>query len=458
MVSPVKVYRTDNIHELEQRGLLDRDAGFAIRVVGSVFPFRTNSYVVEELIDWTNIPADPIYQLHFPQRPMLCDTDFDKVAASIRRAADRHEIEEIANSIRVHLNPHPGEQMTKNVPLLGGDHVPGVQHKYRETCLIFPSSGQVCHAYCTYCFRWPQFVGKNEFKFRTDESRRFADYIRLNKEITDVLVTGGDPLIMSTKLLASYIEPFLGPGFEHIQTIRIGTKSVAHWPYRFVTDKDADDLLYLFERVIAAGKHLAIMAHYTHWRELATDIAQQAILRIRSTGAVIRTQSPVVRHINDSPDVWEQMWHEQVRLGCVPYYMFVTRPTGPYDYFKMPLARALEVFSAAYRRMSGLGRTVRGPVMSASIGKVVIEGTASVAGKQVFVLSLLQARDPELCRRPFFASFDPDATWFEQLKPAFGDDTFFPGGAGLAHEAATLIRPIGGPPAHHAGVILYDPL
>src|SRR5690606_2706446 len=95
--------------------------------------------------------------------------------------------------------------------------------------------------------RWPQFVGMNELKFATDESNRFQEYIRQHREITNILFTGGDPMIMSARNLKAYIEPLLEPEFEHIRFIRIGTKSVAYWPYRFITDKDSVEILRLFE-------------------------------------------------------------------------------------------------------------------------------------------------------------------------------------------------------------------
>jgi L-lysine 2,3-aminomutase len=214
---------------------------------------------------------------------------------------------------------------------------------------------------------------------------------------------------------------------DHVQNIRIGTKSVAYWPQRFVTDRDADDLLKLFKRIVRRGRHLAIMGHYSHPIELSTTASRRAIERIRSTGAEIRMQSPIVRHVNDDADVWTELWKTGVRLGCVPYYMFVERDTGARDYFELPLARCWEIFRDAYNRISGLGRTVRGPSMSARPGKVHILGVTDYGTQDVFVLQYLQARNPALVRRPFFAKFDPDATWFTQLKPAAEQDCeFFP--------------------------------
>jgi hypothetical protein len=210
-----------------------------------------------------------------------------------------------------------------------------------------------------------------------------------------------------------------------VRSIRIGTKSVAYWPYRFVSDKDTRDVLRLFEKVAKAGKHLAIMGHQSHWVELSTPIARQAIANIRETGAQYRTQSPVVRRVNDDPDVWTRMWQMQVELGCVPYYMFIERNTGAKHYFEVPLVRVVEIYRTAIRRVSGLARTARGPSMSALPGKVSIEGIADIKGEQVFVLKFLQARNPGWIKRPFFAEVDPKATWLTDLRPAFGEERFF---------------------------------
>lgn len=192
-----------------------------------------------------------------------------------------------------------------------------------------------------------------------------------------------------------------------------------------MTDSDADDLLHLFEDVRGAGKALALMAHYSHPRELETPVAQLALRRIQSTGAVVRCQAPLIRRVNDQAATWADLWRLQVQLGVVPYYMFVERDTGPQHYFEVPLARALQIFQEAYRLVSGLARTVRGPSMSATPGKVKVVGTAEVNGEEVFVLIFEQGRDPAWVGQPFFARFDPTATWLDQLVPAFGAPEFF---------------------------------
>ena len=427
MISPrkMKFYGIRDLDSIPQIQNLPEDQRFAIKVVSTVMPFRVNNYVIEELIDWNNVPDDPIFQLTFMQKEMLNNDQFGRVANIIFNGYDDSEIKNVVDEIRLELNPHPAGQMTMNVPYLDGKPVPGVQHKYKETVLIFPSSGQTCHAYCTFCFRWAQFIGMNDLKFATDESKRYQDYLIAKKDVTDVLITGGDPMIMSAKIIASYIEPLLETEFDHIRNIRIGTKSVAYWPYKFVTDKDSDDILRLFEKIVNSGKHLAVMGHYNHWKELSTDVAKEAVRRIRNTGAQIRTQSPLIKHVNDDPDVWTKLWLEQVKLGCIPYYFFIERNTGAKGYFEIPLYRAYKIYKEAYENISGLGRTVRGPSMSALPGKVSVEGITEIRGEKVFVLTMLQARNPKWAKRPFFAKFDEKATWMSDLRPAFGKDKFF---------------------------------
>ena len=232
-------------------------------------------------------------------------------------------------------------------------------------------------------------------------------------------------MVMRTRHLEAYLEPLLHRDFDHVQTIRIGTKALTFWPYRFVSDADSDALLALLESLVAAGKHVALMAHFNHWRELDTDICERAVARIRATGAQIRTQGPLLAHINDDHDAWAEMWRRQVHLGIVPYYMFVERDTGAHHYFKVPLARAWEVYREAVQQVSGLARTARGPSMSAAPGKVEITGVATVGDEKVFVLRFLQARNPDWVNRPFFAKFDPEATWLDDLTPAFGEREFF---------------------------------
>jgi len=418
-----------HIGQIQQLDALSRDQLIALKAASTVLPFRVNGYVLDELIDWSDIPSDPIYQLTFPQAAMLDRADYLRLRGLLMSGADPEAVQHVAREIQMGMNPHPAGQMELNVPVFNGEKLPGCQHKYRETVLFFPRAGQTCHAYCTYCFRWPQFVGVEHLKFATHEIDLLVAYLRAHREVTNVLVTGGDPMVMSSALLRKNIEPLLGDGLEHVTSIRIGTKALSYWPYRFTTDRDADDLLRLFEDVRNSGRQLALMAHLSHPRELQTKVVQEALRKVRDAGAVVHCQSPLIRHVNDRAEIWTDLWREEVRLGTVPYYQFVARNTGPRSYFEVPLAECLQIFSGAFSRVSGLARTVRGPVMSATPGKVLVEDVAVINGQKVFVLKMIQGRDPEWVGRIFFARFDPTATWLDELEPAFGARRFFFEGA-----------------------------
>ncbi len=394
-----------------------------IEVVSQVFPFKVNNYVIEKLIDWDNYRDDPIFRLTFPHRDMLFEDDYERVKALMLKG-DKEALKRVVDSIRLTLNPHPADQLS-NVPKIGEKRLSGSQHKYKETILFFPKQGQTCHAYCSFCFRWPQFVGMEDLKFASKEVELLIEYIKAHPEITDIIFTGGDPLIMSTRLLRGYVEPILEANIPHLKNIRFGTKTLGFWPYRFTSDPDAQDLLNLFEEIRNRGYHLAFMAHFNHYRELETPEVKEAVEKILKTGAVIRTQSPILRHINDSVHVWEKMWRMQVEMDMIPYYMFVARDTGAQHYFGVPLHRAWEIFREAYSRVSGIARTVRGPSMSASPGKICVEGTAVVDGRKVFVLSMIQAKNPSLVNRPFFAEYNEEAYWIDDLKPAFSEKFIF---------------------------------
>lgn len=403
-----------------------RDAQLAndVRVVSHVLPFKVSSYVVDQLIDWNRAPDDPIYRLTFPHRDML-DIEHYRLVEQALDGGDREVIRQAVNKVHDALNPHPGNQLGMNIPQDGDHDTWGLQHKYRETLLVFPRQGQTCHSYCGYCFRWAQFVDRPDLKLAVSGPQVMTAYLDRHPEITDVLLTGGDPLIMRTELLASYLRPLLQPNREHVQTIRIGTKAISFWPYRLLSGSEADDLLRLLEQLSIAGKHVAMMLHLSHTAELHTDPARAAISRLRSTGAVLRAQAPVVRHVNDNPQVWAELWQAQVRHGVEPYYMFVERDTGAQRYFALPLTRAVEIYCGAVRQVSGLARTARGPVMSASPGKIVIDGVVDLDRGPAFVLRFLQARDPELVGRPFFATHDPRAQWWDQLRPYGPSDREF---------------------------------
>lgn len=419
-----RAYTLKTFKKIPQMKYLSEEQIFDIEVVGEVLPFKANNYVVDELIDWENFENDPIFILTFPQKDMLAKEHYDRMAELIRNGASRPEITKAANQIRMELNPNPAGQV-HNVPELNGEKLVGIQHKYDETMLFFPSQGQTCHAYCTFCFRWPQFTGIDELKFAMKQVDLIIEYLKQNPSITDLLFTGGDPMVMKSKVFEQYIDAILAADIPNLKTIRIGTKTLGYWPYRYTTDDDAQQLLDVFKKIADSGLNLSIMAHFNHINEMSTEAVEQAVKNIRATGAMIRTQSPIMKHLNADADMWARMWRKQVDWGLVPYYMFIARETGAQEYFAVTLEEAWDIFRKAYAQVSGVCRTVRGPSMSANPGKVQVAGVTEVNGEKVYVLNFIQGRDSDWVGRPFFAKYDPKALWLDDLKPAFADKFFY---------------------------------
>jgi KamA family protein len=396
-----------------------------MKIVSLVIPFRTNNYVVDNLINWENIPDDPIFKINFPNKKMLDRNFFDVLKNNVEEGSTKEELSKILRKIYNYLNPHPGGQIDYNIPKYEGELLKGVQHKYDETVLVFPNEGQICHAFCTYCFRWAQFTGLKDLKIALTEPDKLVGYLQENQEIQDVLFTGGDPMIMRTSKLLKYIKPILEAQIPHLNSIRIGSKSLTYWPYRFVTDPDTDEILHLFKEISDSGLHLTFVANFNHPNELETEILRKAIQNIQSTGATIRTQTPLLRKINSNSHCLATLWKKQVNLGMVPYYLFVVRDTGAKHYFDIPLVDVYRIFNRAYRKISGICRTVKGPVMSTMPGKIHILGITNIGNSRIIVLKFIQGRNPNWIGRPFFAKYDINATWIDELEPAFSKKFFY---------------------------------
>jgi len=434
IVAPVvdrfRAVTVKNVEEL-LKGYIDRSTGIKklefyrrledIKMAALIFPFRCSSYVMENLINWDadDLDSDPMYRLLFPTLAMLSEDHRQKLLDA-QALQDPFMLEAVVKSIRDDLNPQPAGQLTLNKPKQ--EDLTGIQHKYVQTCLLFPKAGQTCHAYCTYCFRWAQFIGDEDIRLAQKDASGFYKYVSEKTDLTDVLVTGGDPLIMRVGLLRSYLGKFADPNFlPHIRNIRIGTRVLTFWPQRLTKDSDSSELLdFLRSLVREGGRSIDIMAHLGHDVELSTAQFQEAVQALQDTGAVIRSQAPLMKGINDDADVWARKWKREVQLGIIPYYMFLARDTGAQGYFSVPIARAHQIYADAIRQSSGLARTARGPSMSCTPGKVEVTGIEIVNGQRAFVLRFLQCRDPAWIGRVFFAKYSESAIWFDELEPLDG--------------------------------------
>jgi KamA family protein len=239
------------------------------------------------------------------------------------------------------------------------------------------------------------------------------EYIREHPEITNVLLTGGDPMIMSTSKLAPIIQQIRE--IDHVKIIRIGTKIPAFNPYRILNDPSLHEMIRTYS---TDEKKIYIMAHFNHPKEL-TAIAVKGLNRLMQSGAVVVNQTPLIKGVNDDPDILAELFNRLSFIGVPPYYVFLCRPTLGNEPFAIPVEKGYEIFEEARSKCSGLAKRSR-LVMSHETGKVEMVG---MSGSQVF---FKYNRSVDIENDGKFLVFDsnPDAYWFDDYEEAH---TVFPG-------------------------------
>ncbi|GAB4269660.1 MAG: KamA family radical SAM protein [Deferrisomatales bacterium] len=332
-----------------------------LEAVERAYAFRSNEYY-QSLIDWDDA-RDPIRRIVIP-----------------------HERE---------LHPW-GELDASNESAYAA--APGLEHKYPDTALLLVND--VCGGFCRFCFRKRLFMEGNREVAR-DVSPGLA-YIRSRPEIRNVLLTGGDPLLLSGRRLLDIVGRVAA--IPHVRTIRIGSKLLAFNPFRVLSDPELVDGLSGYS---TPDRRIYLMAHFNHPREL-TDAARQAVARLQEAGIVVMNQTPLVRGLNDDPQVLGRLFDEVSALGVAPYYVFQCRPTQGNLEYAVPVERGYRVFVEAQRGRSGLSRRARF-VMSHATGKVEVVGWTA----REIAFRYHRAADPADEGRLFVRPRNPRAYWLD---------------------------------------------
>ncbi|MDN7024155.1 KamA family radical SAM protein [Methanoculleus sp. FWC-SCC1] len=346
---------------------LDQIAGFpaedfrALETITENFAFRANDYYLS-LINWQDT-ADPIRRLIIP-------------CADEAEAWGR-------------LDPSSEGSYTV---------APGLQHKYRETALLLVSD--VCGGLCRYCFRKRLFI-EDSREVNRDISAGLA-YIREHPEITNVLLTGGDPLVLSTERLQETVAALRE--IDHVQIIRIGSKMPAFNPYRITTDPALLDLIRDYS---TPEKRIYIMAQFSHPRELS-PVALEGVALLQDAGAIVMNQTPLIRGINDDPEVLAELFRTLSFIGASPYYVFQCRPTVGNRTYAVPVEESYRIFEQARGMCSGLAKRARF-VMSHAAGKIEVVGMTP----EYTFFKYNQAADPANLGRFMVYRSDPEAYWFD---------------------------------------------
>ncbi|MDH3196943.1 MAG: KamA family radical SAM protein [Candidatus Krumholzibacteria bacterium] len=356
-----KTYKPKYLTRLEQIPQLSDEERKRLRPVHDEFVFRTNDYY-NSLIDW-NDPDDPIRRLVIPDVREL--DGWGRLDASNEASYKR---------------------------------VPGLEHKYDSVALLLVND--VCGAYCRFCFRKRLFMNGNDEVVR-DVSEGIA-YIREHPEIAEVLLTGGDPLLVSTRKLGNIIGRLRE--IDHVEIIRIGSKIPAFNPFRILNDPT---LAEIFRRYSLPHKRIYVMAQFNHPRELTPE-AIEGLHVLRQAGVIIVNQTPMIAGVNDDPDTLSELFRKCAAVGVPPYYVFQCRPTLGNRIYSVPVERAYEIFETAKMRCSGLAKRAR-LVMSHETGKIEIAGLTD----RHVVFKYHRAADPDLAGRVYIFRRNPRATWFD---------------------------------------------
>lgn len=402
-----------------------------------VYRFKATKHILNT-INWNDYEHDPMFQLVFPQPTMMRK----KVCEAYIAAKTDTERKRVIDEYMDETNPHDGHQLL-NKPWIedengGIELVEGSQHKYPQTQLVFDQSSQSCFAFCTYCFRHAQVRGDHDM-FIQEDIAQIHEYLREHKEVTDLLLTGGDAAYIPYERLEQYIVPILeDPRLLHIRTIRIASRALTYQPDLLLTKK-YERFLKLFERVHESGVQLSWVAHISTPREILNPATLAAIRRLQKYGVVIRSQSPIMNHVSlytdksgkvdvqRSAQNWIDLAHILAALNVRFHSMYCARNTGEYHYFTAPLADIEKVANLIYRSLSSFHRPSRYITMTTSAGKCSILGTTEVNGQKAFALKFNESRNMEWMDKVFLAKFDPTETRVDKLVPLDTKEFFFEG-------------------------------
>jgi len=355
--------------KIEQLEHLSPTEKAGLKQVTEEFAFRSNDYYLS-LINW-NDPDDPIRKLIIPN------------------------LQELDEWGRL----DPSDEKIYCV-------MPGLEHKYPSTALLLVSN--VCDGICRYCFRKRVFINPQTEYLR--DLPAAIQYIRQHQEITNVLLTGGDPFVLKPSKLENIIRELRD--IEHVSIIRIGTKIPAFNPSRIVEDPALPEII---KKYSTDQKRIYIMTHFIHPREL-TELAAKAVGLLQKAGALIANQMPLIRGVNDNPEVMAELLAKLSFIGAVPYYIFQCRPALGNKAYTVPIEEGYEIVERAKALVSGLAKRVRF-VMSHSTGKIEIIGRTE---EYVYFKYHRAAEDADSGRFMALVS-NPDAYWLDDYTEVIRD-------------------------------------
>ncbi len=369
MLNSINDIQIKHLKKIEKYVKLRKQEIVQLKEVTETFPFRSNDYYLS-LINWDD-PDDPIRKIIIP---------------------NSHELEKWGR-----LDPSDEENYTI---------IPGLEHKYHSTALLLISN--ICHGICRYCFRKRVFIDTQRTYLHDPAAA--MQYITEHKEITNVLLSGGDPFALETSKLENIIRQLRE--IEHVQIIRIGTKMPAFNPHRIIEDPA---LLEMISKYSTEQKKIYIMTHFDHPREL-TDVAVKSVNLLQKAGALLANQTPLIKGVNSKPEIMAELLGKLSFIGAVPYYIFQCRPAIGNKTYTVPIEKGYEIVEQAKSMVSGLAKRAR-YTMSHTTGKIEILGKT----KKFVYFKYHRAADDQDSGRFLVFKSNPNAYWFDDYDEVVRD-------------------------------------
>lgn len=277
----------------------------------------------------------------------------------------------------------------------------GILHKYPYSALVVAT--EYCAMYCRHCFRKRMVGLPNE---QTVENfRKAADYIAEHKEITNVIISGGDPMLLPTDVIIkmlSYLQDI-----PHLNFVRIGSRAPVVFPHRFFDEKLLD-----FFTEFNKKKTLYFPTHFNHVNEI-TDLSAEAVRWIRTTGTTVNNQAVFLKGVNDTVDDLENLMNGMTRIGVNPYYLYQCMPVERVrSHFQIPLKEGIDTVTIAKRRMDGYAKRFKF-IMGHDSGKIEIVGRMD----NKLIMSRIHSRPdaPEESTDMIVRELNETGGWLEDL-------------------------------------------
>jgi KamA family protein len=278
----------------------------------------------------------------------------------------------------------------------------GLQYKYQETALILATNK--CAMYCRHCFR-KRLVGL-QTKEIIERFEDAAEYIKQHKHINNVLVTGGDPLVLENKVIERVIS--ILSELPQLKFIRFGSRAPVTFPSRFKDSK----LLEILSQYSRPNRRVYVVSQFNHPNEI-TNQSTTAVDNLIKSGVIVSNQTVLLKGVNDDPVTLANLQNGLVGIGVVPYYVFQCRPVKRVkSHFQVPLCRGIEIVEKAKTNCNGHAKRFR-YIMSHRAGKIEILG---IFEDEIY-FKYHQAKDRRKLGKFFTRPVDETAGWLDELKP-----------------------------------------